>query len=239
MEALGAKVVDRLPLQGDETVLDAGCGTGRVTALLLERLPRGRVLAVDSSAEMVEECRRNLAAAGDRAEVRQADLVDLGLVDAVDAVLSTATFHWVLDHERLFASLSRAIRPGGWLVAQCGGAGNIAGVLAAADDVAREARWADRFAGWSRPSRMATAEETADRLAAAGFVDVRCWLEPAPQVPDEPLEYLRTINLGAHLDRLDEPDRGEFVTRVAAHLPDPITIDYVRLNLDARVPPAD
>jgi trans-aconitate 2-methyltransferase len=235
MEAMGAKVLDRLPLEGNETVLDAGCGTGRVTALLCERLPEGRVLAVDADAAMVAACRATLGEQVDagHVEVRQADLLELSLEEPVDAVLSTATFHWILDHDRLFARLFAALKPGGRLVAQCGGHGNIASVLGAADAVAAGGPWADRFEGWVRPSRMATAEETAEKLAAAGFTDVRTWLEPAPQVPEEPAEYLRTVNLGAHLHRVDEPDHDEFVRRVVERLPEPVTIDYVRLNLDA------
>lgn len=236
MEVMGAKVLDRLPLVGNEVVLDAGCGTGRVTRLLLDRLPDGEVLAVDADAAMVAGCRATLADFADRVSVRQADLLDLGLDTEVDAVLSTATFHWVLDHDRLFAQLFRALKPGGRLVAQCGGAGNIASILGAADAVGAAGPWADRFEGWVRPSLMATAEETKARLAAAGFEEVDCWLEPAPQVPDEPREYLRTVNLGAHLHRLDEPDHDAFVDAVVARLPEPVTIDYVRLNLDARRP---
>ena len=235
MEAMGAKVLDRLPLEGHETVLDAGCGTGRVTALLCERVPDGRVIAVDADAAMVAACRATLGEQVDEGhvEVRQANLLELDLDQQVDAVLSTATFHWILDHDRLFARLHAALRPGGRLVAQCGGAGNIASILGAADAVAAAGPWADRFEGWVRPSQMATAEDTADRLTAAGFTDVRTWLEPAPQVPDEPAEYLRTVNLGAHLHRLDEPDHDEFVRRVVERLPEPVTIDYVRLNIDA------
>ncbi|MDQ3106371.1 MAG: methyltransferase domain-containing protein [Actinomycetota bacterium] len=240
MEAMGAKVLDRLPLAGDETVLDAGCGTGRVTALLCDRLPQGRVLAVDADAAMVAACRATLGEQVDagHVEVRQVDLLALDLDAEVDAVLSTATFHWILDHDLLFARLFAALRPGGRLVAQCGGDGNIASILGAADAVGAGGPWADRFDGWVRPSRMATAEETAAKLTGAGFGDVRTWLEPAPQVPDEPAEYLRTVNLGAHLHRLDEPDHDEFVRLVLQRLPRPVTIDYVRLNMDATRPAA-
>ena len=123
LEAMGRDVLDRLELRGDERVLDAGCGTGRVTAALVERLPRGEVVAVDGSPAMVEQARERL---GDRVDVRVADLVELELERPVDAILSTATFHWIADHERLFARLLGVLVPGGRLVAQCGGAGNVA-----------------------------------------------------------------------------------------------------------------
>lgn len=240
MEAMGRKVLERLPLQGGETVLDAGAGTGRVTALLLERLPRGRVIAIDADPSMVAKAKEFLAADLDRVDVRQGDLLALDLADAsVDAVLSTATFHWILDHDRLFANLRRVLRPGGRLVAQCGGLGNIASVLGAADAVAADGPWAAKFEGWVRPSNMASAEETTHRLEDAGFVDVRCWLEPQPVVPDEPEAYLATIVLGAHVQRLgdDADERARFVDLVVERLGRPVTIDYVRLNMDAVAPP--
>src|SRR5215211_9291968 len=144
MTAMGSDVLDRLVLAGDETVLDAGCGTGNVTRVLLERLPRGRVIAVDAAPSMVREARELLPAAVD---VRQADLLELRLDEPVDAVLSTATFHWIGDHERLFANLHALLKPGGRLVAQCGGHGNVAEVKQAGIDVAGEPPYAEHFAG--------------------------------------------------------------------------------------------
>jgi trans-aconitate 2-methyltransferase len=224
----GRTVLDRLPLTGDERVLDAGCGTGRVTALLAARLPRGQVVALDASASMIETARRRLAPFGDRIEYVVADLSQaLPLVEKVDAVLSTATFHWIADHHALFANLAAVLRPGGWLVAQCGGIGNIASirrVLAGVGD------------GWLGLTYYASPLNTARRLDAAGFVDLECWLndEPTRFEPGEPFEtFLRTVILGAHLQRLPPEERDAFVWAVVEHLPEPV-VDYVRLNIVAR-----
>ena len=224
----GATVLGRLPLAGDETVLDAGCGTGRVAEQLLERLPRGRVVALDGSPSMVAEARRRLGRFGDRVEFLVADLArpfELPGGILVDAILSTATFHWVTDHDALFRNLAAVIRPGGRLVAQCGGAGNIASVreiLATVGD------------GWLGTNRYETPEATEARLRAAGFVDVETWLQPEPtRFERRELEtFLRTVVLGAHLERLPEIERDAFVHEVASRLPEPV-IDYVRLNIVA------
>ncbi len=234
MERMGEEVLERLVLEGDETVLDVGCGTGRVTALLADRLPRGKVIAVDVSSAMVEMARRSL---GPNVEVVQADVGELELDEPVDAVFSTATFHWIPDHLCLFRHLAQLLRPSGHLVAQCGGEGNIAGVLAAANEVARSREFAADFAGFERPSHFAGPQETEAALLEAGFTGVRCWLQPYPVVPPEPLEYLRTVSLGPHLDWLPPDRRRRFVGQVATRMAPPLTIDYVRLNIQARLPP--
>ena len=223
----GAAVLDRLPLEGDERVLDAGCGTGRVTAMLLERLPRGRVVAIDGSPSMIEQARARFA--GDaRVELVTADLArPLPVSEPVDAILSTATFHWITDHGALFRNLAAVLRRGGRLCAQCGGAGNVARVTAALRAVDPTLK---------QDKNYATPEETAAHLAAAGFVDVRAWLQPEPTrfEPGEPLEtFLRTVILGDVLPRIPEERRGGFVHDVAARMEIP-EIDYVRLNIDAR-----
>jgi trans-aconitate 2-methyltransferase len=226
------KVLDRLELRGDETVLDAGCGSGRVTTLLLERLPSGRVVAVDAAPSMVEHAATALPA--DRATVFQADLVELELDEPVDAVFSNAVLHWVPDHERLFARLHAALRSGGTLVAQCGGRGNVERFLAYVRDAEAEEPFAAHFAGWSEPWNFAAPEDTASRLEKAGFEHIDVWLEPSPTVPDLTEEFLRTVCLGHHLERLPEELRDPFVRAVARRCPQPLELDYVRLNITAR-----
>ena len=230
MTRWGTAVLDRLPLEGDEEVLDAGCGSGRVTELLASRLPRGRVVALDASPSMIEEARGRLAGFGDRVAYVVADLgrpLPLGSLAPVDAILSTATFHWVPDHDALFANLAAVLRVGGRLVAQCGGSGNIASIQAVLATIGD---------GWLGDVHFETPEATARRLAAAGFVDIETWLQPEPTRFErgEAFEtYLRTVVLGSHVARLPPSERDAFVSEVAGRLGNPV-IDYVRLNITAR-----
>ncbi len=224
----GQVVVGWLELDGAERVLDAGCGSGRVTEVLLERLPRGRVVALDGSASMLEEARRRLESFGDQVEYVLADLAEpLPLERPVDAILSTATFHWIRDHDALFHNLAAVVRPGGQLAAQCGGGGNVASVVAALAELGG--------ASFDRKT-YATPEETDARLERAGFVGVECWLhaEPTPFEDLESLEtYLRTIILGDHVQSMTPEAAKAFVHDVAARMPR-LEIDYVRLNIRAR-----
>jgi trans-aconitate 2-methyltransferase len=231
--AMAAAVVERLDLRGDETVLDAGCGSGRVTRLLLERLPRGRVVAVDASPDMVARAREELR--GLPADVREADVATLLLApgEQVDAVFSNATFHWVPDHDALFAALAAALRPGGRLSAQCGGEGNVSAVHATALQAAADCGLGFRFAGWPRPWNFAGPEQTEARLRAAGFDDIECWLQAWPVAPDEPRAYLETVCLGPHLERLPDDEHGRFLDAVMARLGERPLLDYVRLNIVA------
>jgi len=230
MEALGREVLRRMQLRGDELVLDAGCGSGRITQALVERLPRGRVLAVDASPSMVQAARERL---GDAAEVRLADLLELELEEPVDAVISTATFHWIADHDHLFRRLHAALRPGGQLVAQCGGEGNIDVLRSHASSVLARDPYAQHFRGWRPPWNYAAAEQTRGRLLDAGFATASCWLAPAPKRPQQAREFLATIVLGPQVQRLPEELREPFIDEVLAELGEPVVVDYVRLNIDA------
>jgi len=232
MTRWGAEVLARLPLGGDETVLDAGCGSGRVTEMLLGRLDAGRVVALDAAPSMLTEARRRLARFGEQVRFVEADLLDLspGLLGGwapVDAVLSTATFHWVLDHDRLFANLASVMAPGAVLEAQCGAAGNIDALQAAVRSTG-----AERAGTWL----YATPEETRARLERAGFDHIEVWTHPEPvrlERGEELETYLGTVCLRAHVAELGPEERARVLHRVAEAMPEPV-IDYVRLNISAR-----
>jgi trans-aconitate 2-methyltransferase len=212
-------------LAENASVLDVGCGTGRVTEALLERVPRGRVLAIDASADMVELARRRL---GDRARVWCQDVLALELDEPVDAIVSTAALHWVGDHDRMWARLAGALRAGGVLEVQCGGEGNIARVREVIDAVARE--HAPELLGFL-PWTFASPRQTQERLTRCGFASAHCWLEERPTSPQDVEAFVRTSILAAHLQRLAPERRDAFAAAVAARVRVPL--DYVRLNVSA------
>jgi trans-aconitate 2-methyltransferase len=220
-EEWGRRVLERFSLEGSETVLDAGCGSGRVTKLLLERLPRGQVIGVDGSPSMIETARESLAEHGNQVRLVNLDLLELSpdLLEAeagqrsVDVVFSNATFHWIADHDRLFEAIHSVLRPGGRLVAQCGGHGNIARVLEVVGE--RPGTWL-----------YATPEDTERRLRAAGFRDARAWLQPKPTVPDDMVAFVESVILHG----MPPAEARPLAEKAAAELD---ALDYVRLNIEA------
>jgi len=239
----GQKVLSRLALRGDETVLDAGCGTGRLTADLLRALPRGRVVALDLSQNMVRTARQQLAPEfGARVGFVAGEVQSLPFHDAFDGVFSTATFHWILDHGQLFRSLHQALRRGGWLHAQCGGGPNLARLRARVKALASTSKFAPFLGDYAEPWFFSNPENAARQLEQAGFMEIQTSLEPALTLLDDEQHYrdfVQTAILHRHLARLPEKRlQQELLEELAAQAATddpPYSLDYWRLNLSARV----
>ena len=234
----GLKVLERLRLRGDERVLDAGCGSCRLTVELEERVPKGSVVGVDLSHNML---RQGVAYTDGRLQLIQADLQHLPLRPGFDGIFSTATLHWVPDHSLLFRSLFVVLKPGGWLEAQCGGGPNLARIHERAETITNCAEYRGFFAGWRRSTHYETPETFEQNMRRAGFVDIRVWLEQAPaQLADaeEFKQYLATVTLREHTDRITDPMlRQRFLDQLALKASQddpPFVMDYWRLNMSAR-----
>jgi trans-aconitate 2-methyltransferase len=231
-ERWGDGVISRLALQGHETVVDLGCGTGRDAERLLELLPRGRVVAIDGSQQMLKALRDRLTGRLDRVDVVHADVrAPFTVPQVADAVISVATLQWLPDHAAVFGRVAAVLRPGGHFVAEAGGHGNVTAFRRALAAVSGD----DGATVWNFP----TVDETVANLRVAGFEEIDVTLVPAPiRLEDgEQLQtYLATVMLGAQLRDLRPDDRRPFVRAVAARLPEPV-VDYVRLQVSARTPP--
>ncbi len=235
-------MLSRLRLRGDEVVLDAGCGTGRLTAELLDALPRGRVVGVDLSQNMLASACEHLASQfGARVSLVACDLLHLPFEGAFDGIVSTAAFHWVLDHDRLFANLRRALVPGGWLEAQCGGGPNLVTLRNRVNVLATTPKFAPFFDGFHEPWLYQYAEDAAEGLRRAGFIEVETSIEAAPTVladAEQYNEFVRNIILRRHLENIPSEElRAAFIaelTKRAARDEPAFSLDYWRLNLCGR-----
>lgn len=242
--AWGQKVLSRLEVAGNENVIDAGCGTGRLTGELMTRLPKGRLVAIDRSWNMLLTARANLRPDfGSRVSYARVELPHLPFAGWADLLFSTATFHWVRDHEALFANIFQALRSGGRLFAQCGGGRNLARARALADSVMQREPFARFFEDWTSVWEYASPEITSDRLRAAGFIEIETWLEEAPTtLADESnyREFVTTVIYNQHLARIPDADlRARFIddiSALSARESTPFTLDYWRLNMEARRP---
>jgi len=238
----GQRVLKGLQLRGDERVLDAGCGTGRLTRVLLENLPEGRAVGVDLSRNMVAHAQRNLQPDfGGRAQFVAADLVRLPFQESFDGIFSTASFHWVLDHELLFRNLFEALRPGGWLLGQCGGGPNLKRLRDRVRDLSDTREFTEWLGTFPEPWFFSDTEECRINLLAAGFHEIETSLESAPVAVTSSVqfeEYLRTFVLHRHLELMPNTGFRERFTwqlaEAAAEDDPPWTLDYWRLNLRAR-----
>lgn len=237
----GKKVLARLRLRGDEVVLDAGCGTGRLTADLLEALPNGRVVAVDLSQNMLRSADGYLAPFGARVSLVASDLLHLPFERAFHGIVSTAAFHWVLDHDLLFENLRRALVAGGWLEAQCGGGPNLERLRQRAQVLMMDPEFAQFFTGFREPWLFQDPHSAAEALRQADFVNVETSLEEAFTVLESAEaygEFIRNVIFRRHLDNIPaETVRAEFIaslTEQAVSDDPPFSLDYWRLNLRGR-----
>lgn len=241
----GLKLVRKLqalPLPPPERILDAGCGTGRVTTELLRAFPQAEVMAVDASQNMVEQALNSLSSFGKHVTVQQLDLLDLAMGASFDVIFSSAVFHWIKDHDRLFANLFRALKPGGFLLAQCGGGPNLKRLRERTQIVMNSPQFAPYFEDWTRIWEFPEPEPTAKRLRRLGFVAVTTGLAPEPTpLPDEQTfrQFLTSVNLHLHLERIPKELHAVFLdplVRQAAQDNPPFLLDYWRLNMQARKP---
>lgn len=240
----GQRVLSELRLHGDECLLDAGCGTGKLTRLLLENLPNGRVIGLDVSRNMVQHARQNLHPEfGDHSQFIVADLLALPFRGAFDGVFSTASFHWVMDHDGLYRNLYASLKPGGWLHAQCGGGDNLKRFRERVRTVSQREEFFPYLGPFPEPWYFSSAQDAAAHLKVAGFKSIQTNLEPAAFAVaslEEFKDYLRTFVLHRHLELLPDPAHIErFLQQLAeqcARDNPPWTLDYWRLNLRASKP---
>lgn len=220
-EQWGIRTIAALNLQPHETLLDAGCGTGRDAQLAFEQLPNGSLVCVDQSSTMLDQCRTRFGQ-DSRVRILEGDLDKALPVDpeSIDAIMSVAALHWLADHNNVWQHFFNALKPGGRLATDCGGFRNLEKTLALVPQIDPNIK----FPNWY----YANVSDTEGLLKAAGFVDIEVSLRPHPTpLPDKQTlaTYLRTLVFREWND--------EQIAKMSELLTDN-TLDYVRLEVRAR-----
>jgi trans-aconitate methyltransferase len=181
------ELIAKLKLRGDERVLDLGCGDGKVTAELAAHVPRGEVVGVDLSPEMIRFATEHFTGpAHANLCFAQADARALPFHEEFDVVFSNAVLHWTDDHRPVLQGIHRALRPGGRILLQMGGRGNVAGVLAVMNHIVRDPKWSPFFHEFSFRYGFHGPEEYSRWLTDAGLIPTRVELFPKDMVHDSP-----------------------------------------------------
>lgn len=240
----GIALISARTWKGDENVLDAGCGTGYLAEELVKRVPKGRVVAIDNDPMMVEKAIPRLGRYTDQVEVLAADVLALPNIGPFDVIFSNAVFHWVQDHDKLFLELFRHLKPGGELLAQCGGEGNLEKVRKVTEEIRKEPQFAPFFRDWKAPWNYQDDSSTTERLFITGFVHADASLTAAPVTfPDDETfaRFANAVILRPYLGALPTPQlRGELLGRFLERMHESgngRTLDYVRLTIRAQRPP--
>lgn len=233
-------ILERLTLRGDEIILDAGCGTGRMAAALAELVPRGRVFAIDASPLMLSYAVETSGTLRNpRIDPIHKDLLLLDDEEHFDYVVSNAVFHWIPDLNRLMQNLFHALKRGGALISQCGAEGNMGEVLSAIKATMITHPFNRYFEDWDEPWHFAGAQEMKQNLKSAGFISIDVNTEEAPALfttRSAYEEYVGELVLRPYNARLTKEMRNEFLKEVVDRVysdTGSFVVDYIRLNMSA------
>jgi trans-aconitate 2-methyltransferase len=244
-EIWARELLTQIDLRSDDVVLDIGCGDGRTTAAIAKSVPNGRVVGVDLSADMVshattQHCRPPI----NNLRFAQADAAALPFTAEFSVVFSNATLHWVPDQRAAVQGIARALHPGGRLIAQMGGHGNVSEVIAAFERVSGSARWRSVVTPGELPYRFHIPASYESWLLESGMEVQECRLIPKDMVHDDSsifIGWLRTAwhpyTAGVPLEVRDAFLEDTARHYVAGHPPDDqgrVHVSTVRLQVRAR-----
>jgi len=211
------ELISKINIEGDERVLDIGCGDGKVTAKIADIVSKGSVLGIDSSKEMVRFANEKFAPERhSNLSFQEADARDLKFKEEFDLVVSFASLHWVQDHKPVLRGISRALMPGGRIFLQFGGRGNAAASLKIADEMTSEERWRRYFNGFDFRYGFFGPEEYRIWLERSSLVPLRVELIPKDMIQPSPEAFASWIETTwlPYLERVPEDLRRDFVLEI-------------------------
>lgn len=168
------ELIAKLDLQGNEHILDVGCGDGKVTAKIAAHVPNGSVVGVDNSPSMIELAQTEYPVAEyPNLSFQLEDARELSFDQRFDIVFSNAALHWVRNHRPVLESIWRSLRPGGRTLLQMGGSANAASILSVLDRMKEDGVWKPYFEGFAFPYGFHGPNEYEIWLKQSGLQPVR------------------------------------------------------------------
>jgi len=248
IESWGLDLIERLNWKGNEIVLDAGCGSGRLTKIISTKLPKGKVFAVDLDSSMIKLANERL---GKISNVKfiQSNICDIELQDKIDVIFSNAVLHWISNHRKVFRHFWQILKPNGQLSIQCGGYGNLTKTLSVFNKVRKSLEFCNYFCNrkgesiWNEPWYFAKAEDTVKILKEIGFKNIEVSLENKVAKFHDKEDYfifIKTIVLRPYLEYLSNDKLKNMFAKAVLHEIETNfkelqwKLDYVRLNIHAK-----
>ena len=217
-------IIKKREWTGKENLLDAGCGSGRITKILCKIITEGNIYAIDNDPNMIEKAKETFKDIKN-VKVMQADMLDILSLDIpikFNVIFSNAVLHWILDHHKVLESFYDLLNPEGQLLVQCGGYGNLQKTLSIFDDVKDLPEFSEYFSEWKIDRNYAKPNETENILKEIGYKDIEVYLTEAPARFNNKKDYsiyLKTVDLRPYLKYLPtEQLQNEFVNTVLLHM---------------------
>ena len=211
------ELISKLKLNGHESVLDIGCGDGKITAEIAGYVPDGSVVGVDSSKEMIELASEHFTKDKyPNLSFQVTDARQLAFQEKFDVIFSNAALHWIKDHRPVIAGIQKGLKPGGRILFQMGGKGNAEAILSIFEEMMSENEWNRYFSDFSFSYGFYDPEEYTVWISDAGLHPLRVELIPKIMSYDKRdglTGWVRTTWL-PYLERVPEERREKFITRL-------------------------
>jgi trans-aconitate 2-methyltransferase len=240
----GRELIAKLGLQGNEHILDIGCGDGKVTAEIAAHVPDGRVVGIDSSTDMIDLAHTTFPA-NDFPNLRffQMDARELTFSNEFDIIFSNAALHWVDDHRKVLSGIYKGLKTHGKILLQMGGRGNVSGMMAVMRSLTEKAQWKEYFKEFVSPYNFYGPAEYSGWLSEMRFEPVRLELIPKDMTQRGREGFLGWIRTTWHpfTHCIPESKQQEFIRQTAdlyltnhpLDLEGLVHIDAVRLEVEA------
>lgn len=173
------ELIDKLNLQGNESLLDIGCGDGKITAAIAKILKNGSVCGIDASQTMIDFAQANYPHSHyQNLTFYQMDAKEIHLEQSFDVVFSNAVLHWVKDHLAVLDKVHDHLKPRGKILFQMGGQGNVGELRRVIDEIVQKSEWQAYFVNFTKPTYFYGPKDYLKWLPEMGFEPLRVELIP-------------------------------------------------------------